>query len=488
MKNTLVILILIIFSANSTIGQNSQITLSSFNDKNSFDIIKEIIKYQSEYINSNKTTTKQKLDSVDTYEYDNNTSLFKKVYVKYYDYNSIGLNTKETVHYIYGDSVQPIDMIEYIYYQDNTISEVKKSYWQSTTNNWKPNNKTNTIYYPDSTVFLFYEWHTNVWDEAAKAVELYTNSIRTVISYFKSSNKWHKSYKRVYYFNPTNIDTLIYEYDYINNNWVNDYKQSNALDSNNNTTKHIRHRWYGVWETEIKIENSFDSINNKILRNGYSGYGYPWVHKSICNYTYNSSNKITTYIEHISAGTVWMKNDSIHYTQSSNNNLTNIETYFWYHGFNYWVKSENYSYSYDLSYIRSDLVLPYEIMTNNNSISFFKNMLTTIFTYQSDTANMWIQEPHYKSFFHFSPIIVGLNSTISKNEINIYPNPSSDFISIINLNSGNFTLTIYNIDGKKIKEAKLKSNKLDINSLPNGIYIINITDGDISIVKKFVKI
>jgi photosystem II stability/assembly factor-like uncharacterized protein len=82
-----------------------------------------------------------------------------------------------------------------------------------------------------------------------------------------------------------------------------------------------------------------------------------------------------------------------------------------------------------------------------------------------NTNNLKIDEPYY----------------------NIYPNPCDDYFIIEAPALSNVCLT--SIDGKILKEFKMmnEQSKININSLPNGIYIIAITSDRIHYVSKIIK-
>lgn len=62
---------------------------------------------------------------------------------------------------------------------------------------------------------------------------------------------------------------------------------------------------------------------------------------------------------------------------------------------------------------------------------------------------------------------------ISANEIiSLFPNPTSDYINILNSNSNEFE--IYNSLGQKIKYGKMNNNIINVNYLTNGIYFLKI--------------
>jgi hypothetical protein len=74
-------------------------------------------------------------------------------------------------------------------------------------------------------------------------------------------------------------------------------------------------------------------------------------------------------------------------------------------------------------------------------------------------------------------------------EINIFPNPATEKISITCLHQQNLSLSIYNIFGALIltKELSKTKNEIDISNFSKGIYIIKIASADRTVLKKIVK-
>ncbi len=74
-------------------------------------------------------------------------------------------------------------------------------------------------------------------------------------------------------------------------------------------------------------------------------------------------------------------------------------------------------------------------------------------------------------------------SSIGKN-INIYPNPATNNITIDNINEGNFSITLYDLLGKKQFHYTANSENskinLDIPKLSSGTYILNITEKELN--------
>lgn len=76
---------------------------------------------------------------------------------------------------------------------------------------------------------------------------------------------------------------------------------------------------------------------------------------------------------------------------------------------------------------------------------------------------------------------------IAKNEINIYPNPVKDQINISTKDKIAKT-EIYSLTGQLIKSTKLENNKLDVQNLKSGTYILKIIfENQKEITQKFIK-
>jgi hypothetical protein len=81
--------------------------------------------------------------------------------------------------------------------------------------------------------------------------------------------------------------------------------------------------------------------------------------------------------------------------------------------------------------------------------------------------------------------ISGLNNMyLSQNDITVFPNPATDFISLKNVTT-NQKLIIYSVSGLEIMTHKINvlDEKIDINQLKQGIYIIRVDNRAIKFTK-----
>ncbi len=71
-------------------------------------------------------------------------------------------------------------------------------------------------------------------------------------------------------------------------------------------------------------------------------------------------------------------------------------------------------------------------------------------------------------------------------QISVFPNPATDYLKISPVD-GVGSVKIYSLDGQELMSTVLNNNQLDISSLRNGIYIVQIETGEQVYRQKFIK-
>jgi len=92
------------------------------------------------------------------------------------------------------------------------------------------------------------------------------------------------------------------------------------------------------------------------------------------------------------------------------------------------------------------------------------------------------------------------NSTASvsqqelNNMLNVYPNPTSNYITINYTENGIFnledlTFSVFDITGKQVIKTSINSvnNKIDLTNLTNGTYFLKVSGNDFSATQKIIK-
>lgn len=68
----------------------------------------------------------------------------------------------------------------------------------------------------------------------------------------------------------------------------------------------------------------------------------------------------------------------------------------------------------------------------------------------------------------------GVQNIVQKNNFQVFPNPSKNFILLRNIPEGEYIVSIYSISGSQIFNMKTSSilNSIDVSSLKTGMYLI----------------
>lgn len=149
----------------------------------------------------------------------------------------------------------------------------------------------------------------------------------------------------------------------------------------------------------------------------------------------------------------------------------------------YWNTFSNYQYL-DYSYLNIDTTINNGDTLNLFGMNIFQNGVYCDTIYDSTACDSIIT-------IHCT---VGLNDMINTSNnvsMNIYPNPAKDNVNI-NINNifSPYIITIYDLQGKKIKSLKVnnqqKNISLPISSFSKGFYTINLSAKGINIGKKLI--
>lgn len=110
-----------------------------------------------------------------------------------------------------------------------------------------------------------------------------------------------------------------------------------------------------------------------------------------------------------------------------------------------------------------------------------------------------IDDQYYLKFYRKGVIECGIPDTIDStliasvyefenylNNISVYPNPTTEKLTIDCSDIQNLSLVIYNIFGELLLQRELDKdkNEFDISSFSKGVYIIKVSDGNREILKK----
>jgi len=95
--------------------------------------------------------------------------------------------------------------------------------------------------------------------------------------------------------------------------------------------------------------------------------------------------------------------------------------------------------------------------------------------------------PNYYNYSHIPGIPTSIKEVNIKNDVKLYPNPSSNNLTIEASQSA--VIEITNIQGQLVNTITATGNKtnLDVSALPCGVYLIKLITANGAEVRKFVK-
>ena len=88
------------------------------------------------------------------------------------------------------------------------------------------------------------------------------------------------------------------------------------------------------------------------------------------------------------------------------------------------------------------------------------------------------------------PIFTSSSSTVTFGDIKAFPNPTTDYMTINNLDQSVFThLEVTNMEGKVITSQKIKQDSItiDLSGKQTGMYIISLRGKGMTLNKKIIK-
>jgi len=201
--------------------------------------------------------------------------------------------------------------------------------------------------------------------------------------------------------------------------------------------------------------------------------------------TYNSNNDILVSIKQVWQSNSWLNSDKKTKTYNTDFLILEILNEDWVSSESDWENDYLYTYSYNE--FNNILELTIELWYNG-TWDVVEND-----TYEYDEHQNLIHNEGYWSFeywdvyYYYSEydIILANYDNLNQNNYSIIPNPSNDNIIINGINK-NVEILFYDINGKRVLEAKTGQN-IDISSLRTGMYFVKIVTEDSVTIKKFLK-
>ena len=241
---------------------------------------------------------------------------------------------------------------------------------------------------------------------------------------------------------------------------------------------------YDYWKSGWSYSNMTDSLNSVILNpystkagSGYGGSENYVIGKSGSYLTYNSPVEFTAFISNNTYTANSMRDGDQFAKKFTNADKDYLKLHF--HGYlNGTIIDSSMVYLADFTHTDSSLdyivnVTPgfdwqlIGIPTNNVDSVVFK-------LESSDVGAFGMNTPDFYCMDNVGSYPLSTNE-ISENKFSIYPNPASNHIKLKNIdNSSNYTVSIFDLFGKKIIYNLINPEYINISNLPKGQYLLRI--------------
>lgn len=330
------------------------------------------------------------------------------------------------------------------YNKDDKITDDLSHLWDASSSTWKDFNSTN------------YEYNTNNTVDKIIVKTLLDYASNLLVFFQRSSFTYN---------NENKIEVAIHER-WINNSWQNSLKVNSTFDSNGHLTSNFQQSWdQNNWKNhqlDDYLYNSDGAITS-ITRKKWNDSANNWENYSQSTYSYNSSNKISTETMNVWENEKWIEKILFTNSYDTDGFLTKRLREDWDDTLSIWVNL------YQSNYAKNQNGTVHQEISEiwNKQSNSWENLSRTTYEYENT---------------------LGI-ADLTKSDIKIFPNPTTDFINIHLEESDNTKVSVIDILGSSIIKENFVGNDFSLNvmNLNKNVYFIKIERGEKVLVKKFIK-
>jgi hypothetical protein len=373
----------------------------------------------------------------------------------------------------------------------------------------------------------------STWEKRSGYNYEYDNNNNLVVEYRmnwnNSNSTWENSDKETFTYNASNKATqeLYQNWNTLTSSFENSYKQTYTY-TNGKITEIVSQEWLNSsWVNTYKTNITYNSSNLPETAVEYTWGGSQWVtDESRTTLTYNPNNRVTSDLQEIWDGTQWVNDTKTIYTYNANNKIINQKSAEWDDFNSLWVPNGNKSeyewdalgnkaieteyytysdannnqfnnqykkeYTFDTSSLMSSFANPFKDKTGFDYLfedfPFINKVLVeNQFNYDDNTSTY--SNSGRTTYNYDSSITLSIKQPeITIEKIKLYPNPTKDFINILNTANNKIDkVFITDIVGKTVLKRYENVKLINVQDLAKGIYLIEAFSGKVKFTSKFVK-
>jgi hypothetical protein len=338
--------------------------------------------------------------------------------------------------------------------------------------NWQSDTPTMTLYYVSKETDITYDANNNM--------------LGYVVQRWNGS-AWVNSGQYTYTYNSNNDQTSQLVQSWNGSAWGNYSQDTFTYDSNNNETGDLYQTWNGsAWVNSGQYINTYNSNNDQTNSLNQNWIGGTWVNSSQNIFIYNANNDDTSQVYQTWNGNAWVNGAKYTYTYNSANDLTGNLHQTW--NGSAWVNSYQDTFTYNSNNDRTGGI------AQTWSGSAWVNSNLSNYGYYPNNIQQWTTDTRYsitgdtitsRDSTHYYLTTTGINLLSDNATIQIYPNPSGNFIhATIELKqTEDLQLRLVNMLGQTVWSTDVGNvsgyqNNILVANLPDGFYLLELTTGN----------
>ena len=339
----------------------------------------------------------------------------------------------------------------YVYDANNNLIEENEFFWNSPTDTWVLSNKDEYVY--------------NI-----------NNRVVTLISTSYNNEEVNSQYRTIHTYNNEGNLIITADEQLENNVWVNEERfeftyVNNRLDFGLET-EFINNEWVAN-EDDGKFQLIYDD-NGRIVRfeNLTGVNGNPAIEDERTLYSYDVNNRLVLSESQTWNGTSWVNDYKLEYSYDVNGNVVNFkETSL---GEDSTAIHEDV-FTFDTTELISNFAHPFKDKTG---ITYLLDPLGIVNKITSETSGSGDFRTTY--FYGNEPSLSTKTDKVLV--LKLYPNPTTDLVTVSGSNVSIKNIEVFNVLGKKIKTVT--TNVISLKELVAGVYVLKIRTIDGKIVVK----
>lgn len=335
---------------------------------------------------------------------------------------------------------------------------------------------------PDSTVTQVSGNYQYKW------VHQYDGQERLIESVFQNyvGGTWVNNSKVTLAYNAQDSVSETIQQSWDNGAWVNSYKQVYTYNAQNRLIERIGHGWSGsAWGYGLRYNWTYNGQGNVTEETRQDWNGSSWGSiTSQTTYTYNGQNQQTGWTRQDWVSNAWQNHSRASYTYNGQGYVNQSVTENWNADplVNNWVNDRRITNTYNGQNIQTQQATEY--WSNNawtdgliQQISYTPEGGYYQFNFLTWNNGTWVNYLVWTYYYNCSS--TGISDEDLTDGVSVYPNPVADGqLYISGLFNGPNIITLYDMQGKAVIHSHSLSttHTLDMNALPQGMYILRITD------------